>query len=277
MPGVLIAGCGFVGVATARLFHAVGWETTGIVRSPETVAELAAEPFRVVAADITNQSTLTAIEGNFEVVINCVSSGKGGAEAYRLAYLEGSQRLLEVFKPRLFIFTSSTSVYVQNDGSVVTEESPAQPDRETGQILREAEELALRHGGAVARLAGIYGPHRSVLLRKFLDGTAVIEGDGQRWINQIHRDDAASALFQIVSCGAKGVFNVADDTPFTQRDFYARMSAHLQKPLPPEGPVDLNRKRGVTSKRVSNARLRALGWTPKYPSYFDALAALLVA
>ena len=192
-------------------------------------------------------------------------------EAYRAAYLEGSRLLLEAFHPRQFIFTSSTSVYAQNDGSLVTEESPAEPQRETGQILRATEELVLQHGGAVARLAGIYGPARSVLLRKFLDGSAVIEGDGSRWINQIHRDDAASALFQIVTQSAAGVFNVADDAPLTQRDLYTRLAAHFQRPLPPEGPVDTDRKRGVTSKRVSNAKLRAPGWKPRFPSFFDAL------
>jgi len=241
------------------------------------VAELGVEPFPVVAMDIADVHALARLEGKFDVVINCVSSGKGGAEAYQLAYIEGSKRLLEVFRPKHFVFTSSTSVYAQNDGSLVTEESLAEPERETGLILREAEELTLGQGGAVARLAGIYGPHRSVLLRKFLDSTAIIEGDGARWINQIHRDDAAAALFQIASLGAPGIFNVSDDTPFTQRDFYVKMSACFQKPLPPEGPVDVNRKRGVTSKRVSNAKLKALGWVPRYPSYFDALDDLVRA
>jgi nucleoside-diphosphate-sugar epimerase len=273
MPGVLIAGCGYVGLATARLFHAAGWKVSGLVRSAETAAELAGESFPVLAADISKAGDLAEIGGEFEVVINSVSSGKGGAEAYRQAYLEGSRCLLAAFHPRQFLFTSSTSVYAQNGGEWVTEESAAVPERETGQILRATEELVLQHGGAVARLAGIYGPERSVLLRKFLDGTAVIEGDGSRWINQIHRDDAAAALFQLATQKAGGVFNVADDTPFAQRELYTRLAAYLQKPMPPVGPVDLNRKRGVTSKRVRNAKLRALGWQPQFSSFFDALRA----
>ena len=44
----------------------------------------------------------------------------------------------------------------------------------------------------------LYGPGRSVLMRKFLAGEAVLEGDGTRWINQIHRDDAARAIVQLV-------------------------------------------------------------------------------
>ena len=57
----------------------------------------------------------------------------------------------------------------------------------------------------------------------------------------------------------------------TQRDIYTWLAAHFSRPLPPTGPSDPNRKRGVTRKRVSNARLRALGWIPRYPSFRDAI------
>jgi nucleoside-diphosphate-sugar epimerase len=169
------------------------------------------------------------------------------------------------------VFVSSTSVYAQTDGSVVTEETDAAPDRETGRILREAEEVALAARGAVARLAGIYGRGRSVLLKKFFSGEARIEGGGERWLNQIHREDAATAIAAIVRTRAPGIFNVADDTPLTQRSLYSRLAESFGRPLPPDGPIDLNRKRGWTHKRVSNAKLRTLGWAPKYPSFFDAV------
>jgi nucleoside-diphosphate-sugar epimerase len=112
-----------------------------------------------------------------------------------------------------------------------------------------------------------------VLLRRFLEGEARIEGDGSRFINQIHRDDAASALLHLAAAAARGVFNVADDTPLMQRDVYAWLAQHFGRPLPPHGDADPNRKRGVTNKRVSNARLRALGWAPRFPAFYDAVVA----
>ena len=72
---------------------------------------------------------------------------------------------MDELRPGRFVFCSSTSVYGQTDGACVTEESPATPGRETGCILRETEDLVLQRTGTVARLAGIYGPGRSVLLR----------------------------------------------------------------------------------------------------------------
>jgi nucleoside-diphosphate-sugar epimerase len=171
---------------------------------------------------------------------------------------------------------SSTSVYGQKDGEIVTESSSAEPDRETGRILLEAEKIALQSGGVVARLSGIYGPGRSMLLRKFLEGTATLENGGGRLINQIHRDDAASALFCLMTHeNASGIYNVTDDTPASQREVYAWISEALQKPLPPPGPADLNRKRGWTSKQISNEKLHTLGWAPQFPSYREALPELI--
>ena len=101
--------------------------------------------------------------------------------------------MLDSFPGVPLLLVSSSSVYAQTDGGVVTEESPTQPDRETGKLLLQAEQQVLVAGGIVARLAGIYGPGRSVILKRFLNGEAVIEDDGRRFLNQIHRDDAAAA------------------------------------------------------------------------------------
>ena len=74
--------------------------------------------------------------------------------------------------------------------------------------------------------------------------------------------------------GAPGeIYNASDDTPVMQRDYYAWCAEFLGQPIPPEGPVNPNRKRGLTNKRVSNAKLRTTGWAPKYPSFREGLAA----
>ena len=270
----IVAGCGFVGLATARLLHAEGWRVTGCTHSPESATALAAEAFPVVACDISSETAVAEVLGSqhgVDLVLHCASSGKGGAEAYRSVYFRGSQVLGGILAPRHLLFTSSTSVYAQISGDWVTEQSPAEPPRETGQILRETEDLVLAQGGAVARLAGIYGPGRSVLLRKYFSGEAVIEGDGRRWINQIHRDDAASGLLRLATLGVPGVFNLGDSQPAEQRALYEWLAERFSSPLPPEGPVNTDRKRGWTHKQVSNQRLRGLGWEPRYASFYSAV------
>lgn len=266
---VLVAGCGYLGSALARLLHAQGWQVVAVTRTQASAQKLENEPFRVVACDLADRDALAAL-GAFEAVVDCASSGRGGAEAYRRVYLEGARALREAFPAARLIFCSSTSVYAQEDGATVTEASPAEPSRETGQILRDAERFVLAAGGTVARLGGIYGPERWALREKFLEGRAVIEGDGGRFINAIHRADGASALsFLLIQ--PPGIYNVVDDAPTPQREAYAVLAEHFHRPLPPVAAPDLERKRGWTHKAVSNAKLRALGWTPIYPSFRDAL------
>lgn len=171
------------------------------------------------------------------------------------------------------VFTSSTSVYPQIDGSVVDEASDANPDKETGHLLRETEEATLAGNGIVARLAGIYGPGRSFVLRNLLEGNAAIEGgDGEgRILNQIHREDAASAVVHLLGQECSGIFNVVDDQPISQRECLEKLAVQFGVPVPPAVPPNPDRKRGWTNKRVSNAKLRTTGWVPRFPSYFDAL------
>jgi nucleoside-diphosphate-sugar epimerase len=275
MPRIVIAGCGFVGLATARVLHAAGWDVLGLTHSAESAEALRDEKFAVAPCDISDADAVRAVAARLgekpDAVIHCASSGRGGADAYRSVYLEGARNLHDAFAPARLLFTSSTSVYAQADGATVNEDSPAEPARETGRLLRETEEFVLARGGIVTRLAGIYGPGRSVLLRKFFTGEAVIEGDGGRIVNQVHRDDIASALHVLIEKRAAGIFNVSDDAPIPQREIYAWLAQHFALPLPPSGPIDPNRKRGWTSKRVSNAKLRALGWAPMFPSFFDAV------
>ena len=278
-PEVLIIGCGFLGEAAAELFSARGKRVLGLVRGADSLTSLAGRPFASAACDVTDGASVTALTPllrNVPLAIYCVSSGRGGADTYAAVYRDGLRRVIELWNPGKIIFVSSTSVYGQKDGSWVTEASPAIPDRETGRILLEAEQIALAAGGSVARLSGIYGPGRSVLLKKFLSGEALLEDGGHRWINQIHRDDAASALARLGDLTVPtGLYNVTDDTPTTQCEVYGWMADFIKRPLPPNGPADLNRKRGWTSKRISNAKLQTAGWIPQFPSYRDALPQLL--
>jgi nucleoside-diphosphate-sugar epimerase len=273
MPQILIAGCGYVGQATADLFHTAGWVVEGWTRSARSAASLSAKPYPVRDVDISEPAQVAKCVGTFDAVIHCASSRGGDAEIYRQLYLDGARNFLEIFPTSKVLFTSSTSVYAQRDGSWVTEESATKPIRETSRILLETESEVLSRGGIVARLAGIYGPGRSALLSKFLAGTAVIDPENDRFVNQVHRDDIASALFFLLSRKAEGaqIYNVIDDQPILQSECYRWLGQRLNRPLPPIGKPKGPQKRGDSNKRVSNARLRRLGWAPRYPTFADAM------
>jgi nucleoside-diphosphate-sugar epimerase len=279
-PRILVVGAGYVGEAFADFAHARGDTVVACTSSPESAAALAAKKSYAVlpcnVSDPRDVGDVSRRHGPIDVVLFSASSGRGGPDRYRSVYLEGARNLATAFPTTHLIYTGSTSVYAQTDGGWVDEASAAEPDRETGKLLRQTEEVVLAAGGTVARLSGIYGPGRSVLLRRFLAGDAVIEGDGGRWINQIHRDDIVQGLSVLrgghATTRAK-IFNLSDDQPTTQLECYTRLAQHFGRALPPPAPPDYDRKRGWTNKRVSNARLRALGWLPRFPSFFAAVEA----
>src|SRR5262245_31322622 len=274
MPRILIAGCGYVGEATGDLFHSAGWNVEGWVHSKESAARLSTKPYFVQVIDVSRRGEVGKYAGSFDAVIHCASSRGGDAEAYRQIYLNGTGHLLETFPKAKILFTSSTSVYAQRDGSWVTEESETKPLRETSRILLEVEKLILEKGGIVARLAGIYGPGRSALLTNLVNGTATIAPSNDRFDNQVHLDDIASALFLLLNREAQTsaqIYNVVDDQPILQSECYRWLARRLNRPLPPIRRSEQVRKRGDTNKRVSNAKLHQLGWTPDYPTFGDAM------
>lgn len=274
MPRILIAGCGYLGEVAADFFHARGWEIEAWTASTQSAAKLCAKPYAVRALDISDAAVLSARRGQFDIVIQCASSGGGGPEEYRRVYLAGARNLIAGFPAATLVFTSSTSVYAQKEGDIVDETSQAQPAHETGCILREAEELVLANSGIVARLGGIYGPGRSFLLRNFLAGKAMIDREGARFINQVHRDDIVSALFLLAEKRAESggqIYNVVDDEPTTAPTVYEWLSLRLKQPQLSQGKLSAKRKRGHSNKRVSNQKLHALGWAPRYPNFRVAM------
>lgn len=283
---VLVIGAGYVGLELGRRLAGCGHEVFGLRRGAAAAPCLEAAGLKPLAADITRPETLAGLPSQFDWVANCVSAGRGGAEDYRRVYLDGTRNLLRWLSaspPGKFVYTGSTGVYGQNDGSVVDESAPVEPPSETGRVLAmtEAELLAAaRERGfpaVVLRVAGIYGPGRGWWFKQFLEGAARIEGDGGRYLNMIHRDDAAGCVQAALERGRPGeIYNAVDDEPVTQRDFFAWLAGRLGRPPPPAGMEAAagGPKRGVSNKRVSNRKLKAeLERAFRFPTFRKGYAA----
>jgi len=287
---VLIVGCGYVGLSVGTGLVRQGHEVFGLRRNPAAEKELRAAGIHPLFADITQLAELTKLPGEFDWVVHCVAAG-GDGENYRHVYFDGTTTLLKWLAPnppQKFVYTSSTSVYAQNDGSPVNEASPAEPLAETSKILVETEKLLLRAAvespgnpsqpgfpAVILRVAGIYGPERGQWFKQFLKGLAKIEGDGSRFLNMIHREDVAGCIMAALQRGRPGeIYNAVDNEPVTQLHFFQWLARTLGKDLPPAAPKDLPRRRGVTNKQVSNAKLRAeLKYEFQYPDFRAGYAA----
>jgi len=299
----LIVGCGYVGLPLGKELVRLGHEVSGLRRSGPAEAELKAAGIKPLIADITRMETLAKLPREFDWVVNCVATRGGNAEEYRRIYLRGMRHVLEWLAPsKKFVYTSSTSVYGQTDGSQVMETSPTEPLAETAKVLVETEKLLLGQSGSrlrgdnaaaaaqtrvrpphqklpavILRVAGIYGPERGHWFKQFLMNEARLAGDGSRFLNMIHRDDAIGCIIAVLKNGRPGeIYNAVDDEPVRQADFFQWLAEELGRDLLPAAPenADETHKRGATNKRVSNRKLKTeLGYQFKYPSFREGYTA----
>lgn len=285
---VLIVGCGYVGMALGKALVDRGDAVTGIARSDESAVAVRSAGMTAWVADITSQDSLRGGKPGFDAIVNCVSSSRGGEQAYREVYLKGTINLLEWTRPvppRIVVYTGSTTVYSQTDGSWVDESSPAEPPHASGQILIETEKLYLGSGlpATVLRLAGIYGPDRHAMLDKLRAGAAVLPGDGQHYVNMIHRDDIVQAIVAAIDRKPAGeIVNVGDDEPVLQIDYVRWLCEQLKLPMVKFDP-DAERKfkggmrKGFqANRRIRNEKLKSqLGVRLKFPNYRDGLRPMM--
>ena len=277
---VLIVGCGYVGLPLGAELVRQGHEVFGLRRTVEGCDELKAAGIHPLAGDITRPDDLAKLPAPFDWVVNTVSSSKGGAEEYRSVYLDGTRHLIDWLAGtplKKFVYTSSTSVYGQADGSLVKEDAPAEPASETSRLLVETENLLVtavrerKFPAVILRVAGIYGPERGHLFQQYLRNEARIAGQGERILNMIHRDDLVTAIITALKSGRSGeIYNASDDEPVAQIHFFRWLSETLGKNMPPFATEAENaqRKRGLTNKKVSNRKLKMeLGVQLKFPTF----------
>ena len=280
-PSVVIAGCGDVGSRLGLQLQAAGWSVYGLRRDvaalPAGLLPLAAD---LLQADCPAQWPASAPD----YLVYCATPASSEESAYRATYVDGLRHVLGWLeqrgqRPRRLLFVSSTGVYGQQDGEWVDESSPCQPASWSGRVLLEAEALALGCGlpASVVRLAGIYGPGRRWLLSQVRAGYRVASAP-PLYGNRIHAEDAAGLLACLLQADARGVALEAvylgvDDEPAP----LAEVVAWLRERLGVSHWAAESASRRAGSKRCSNARARALGWVPRYPSWREGYAALLDA
>jgi nucleoside-diphosphate-sugar epimerase len=283
---VLIVGCGYVGLPLGAELVRLGHDVCGVTPSARNHAALKASSIQPFIADIARRPELDKLPLPFDWVVNTVSSSRGGIQAYKQVYWQGTRHLIDwlaAAPPKKFVYTSSTSVYGQTDGSEVGENSPAEPVSDTGRVLAATEKLLLdaaREKGfpaVILRVAGIYGPGRGHLFLQYLEGRARMAGRGGGLLNMIHRDDVVNCILAALKNGQAGeVYNAVDDEPVPEMRFFGWLSETLGKNMPPFGdePAPAGRKRAVTHKKVLNRKLKAkLGCQFKYPTFRQGYAA----
>ncbi|WP_049971231.1 SDR family oxidoreductase [Haladaptatus cibarius] len=265
---VAILGCGYVGLELGRQLDENGHDVVGVRRSADGVQTIEDAGFDSVQADATDEKSLSAIP-DVEALVYAVSAGVRDSDSARNAYVNGLRTTLSHFSernspPERVVYTSSTGVYGDRNGDWVDESTPLEPETERQEILVGAERIVREEHDmewTVAQFAGLYGPDR-YRLERYLDGTVA-----ERYLNLIHRDDAAGAIrFLLETDSARNeTVLVCDDEPIWK----PTLAEWLAEQCGVEGPTvgDATSERARSSKRCSNEKLRELGYELRYPTY----------
>jgi len=282
---VLIAGCGYVGTALGTALCALGHQVAGIRRPGGDPGPMRAAGIEPLHADLSRRGDLDPLPASWDWVVACAAPSEGGEAAYRSVYLEGLRNLVDWLTPRppsAFVFTGSTGVYPQTDGSDVDERAPTEGASATGAVLLQAEEVltaAAARGfpAVILRISGIYGPGRN-RIPSMLRGEAGPVGSGERWMNMVHRDDLVAAILAALERGRPGaVYNISDGASCTEAAFYEWLGRRLGRPslaespgsgVSPGSPAPGRRGRGQANRRIVAERARReLGWEPGHPDF----------
>ena len=276
---VLIAGCGDIGSRLATQLLNKGWQVYGLRRSierlPAGVTGIAGDLF-------SEQCPAQWPTGQIDYVVYSAAATDHDEAGYQAAYVDGLTHTLAWLKqngqqPKRLLFVSSSGVYGQKNGEWVDEMSLAEASSYSGRIMLEAERVALKSGipASTVRLTGIYGPGREWMLGQVRKGYRVAV-DPPLYGNRIHADDAAGLLAFLLDADLQGktlddCYIGVDNDPAP----LAEVVGWLRERLGVTAWAEEASVRRAGSKRCSNARAKALGWEPRYPSYREGYGEIL--
>ena len=292
---VLVTGAsGFLGKAACARLLAEGHEVDALVRRPGS------EPAgtRAVAGDLGDApSVAAAVTGSApDTVLHLAAeiASQRDEERIRAVNVDGTRALLEACaaagSPRV-VFTS-TVVTGDAGGRLLTEDEPLPVATPYGRSKQEGERMLATSGlpYVIVRPSHVYGPggwyadELIAQLRK--PGRFCVIGRGDNLWDVVHVDDVVTALlFALADAPAGETYHCADDEPITYFDFMALSAETLGLGSPRRIPVAVARLAAggnavdavVRSARSSNAKLRATGWEPAYPTAATGVPAALAS
>jgi len=275
----LIFGCGYLGQRVALAWIREGHEVYALTRFEERAEKWSSVGMIPLVGDVTSPEELPTFP-HAETVLYSIGFDRTTGHSMREVYLEGLKNVLTRLPDSVsrFIDISSTSVYAQQSGEWVDEDSPCEPIRENGKICLEAErcveEFSRRDNSpsvTILRLAGLYGPGRLLRRIEELKSNQKITGNPDAFLNLIHVDDAAAAVLACEQNAISDRYLICDDRPITRREYYELLAQETGTELP-QFAEEHKPDRTNLNKRCRNTKMKTeLEFTLQFPTIAEGI------
>ncbi|WP_339460367.1 SDR family oxidoreductase [Nodularia spumigena] len=268
---IAIIGCGYVGCAVAEFWQQkMTLMITATTTNPERIPTLQSLAQKVVVTQGNDREQLKSVLQNQDIVL--LSIGAKGANVYEETYLNTAKTLVEILPDipsiKQLIYTGSYSVYGDQNGAWVDEQTLAKPSHDNGKILKATEDVLLAASSdklrvCILRLGGIYGPNRELMkIFSRVPGTTR-PGNGEGAANWIHLDDIVGAIEFVRQHHLQGIYNLVDDAYLTTRQL---LDSLLEKHDLPKVKWDNTLKNNRSyNTRVSNQKIKEAGYKLIHP------------
>lgn len=269
---VAIIGCGYVGYAAAKLWQQkMTVIVTATTTTPERLLDLQVVSQKTAILKGNDPEGIKSILKSQDVVL--LSIGRKGGSSNEETYLDTAKTLTEVLEDKnssvqQLIYTSSCSVYGNQKGSLVNEETEITPSSDAEKVLLETEKILLSASSkqlrvCIFRLGGIYGPNRELLkIYSRIAGTT-LPGHGNQPANWIHLDDIVGAIEFARLHKLQGIYNLVDDANLLRREVIERVCNQYNL-----SPVVWDTSQANTrlfNAKVSNQKIKDAGYKLIHP------------
>jgi nucleoside-diphosphate-sugar epimerase len=236
MTKISILGCGWLGLPLAKALLEKEFSVNGSTTSTEKLSILENAGISPFLISLNSKSVSGAIESFLQesstLIIDIPPKLRGSNKENFVEKIKVLIPFIEKSSIKNVVFVSSTSVYGE-ENDIVTEESPLNPDTESGKQLVEAEQLLQSNTNfktTVLRFGGLIGEDRHPV--KFLAGRENLDNPDAP-VNLIHQEDCIGIILKIIEndCWDE-TFNAV--TPFhpSRSTYYTQKATDLNLALP---------------------------------------------
>ena len=281
-PRLLIIGCGDVGQRMLPILvksHKVYVLTSQTEKLP-LFRQAGAHP---LFGNLDDQSTLHRLSQIADTVIHLAPPNPNGTTDLRTKAL--IQALSKGRRVKRFIYISTTGVYGDCGGQLISETQAVQPQNLRAVRRVDAERQlrawAVQQGISVVilRVPGIYAGNR-LPVERLQKGTPALLESEDVFTNHIHADDLARlTILSMYRASSQRVINACDDSDLKMADYFDLVADKMNLPKPPR--VDKETLKTMVSpqllsfmqesRRISNTRLQEIGFQFLYPTVQDFL------